>query len=1297
MNHVLLPSLNKPEEASSPNAPITSVSKSTVATESIKGKPNKNKSAQSDRSVKVIEMWPLLLSKALLKIASLSWTEYNEIVDFDIIHSLTGWFLQKIDVRGLDVFDIWNMCTGYTDHYTWPDPSQKRPATAGSKGGKSDKGSKASSKVPNFLDGEGGMIPHHLVAMCEDLREKVEDEVPDISPCWSHHFLIDQTRVIPLIKPEPLPELARWKRFRWLAWAIRKGIWPAPEVIPIKCFKMVSVFKKCAEHVVYTLPSKEALDLKKSVAVIEDLALEMGDGKKKGGKEQEKGKPDKKDKSSKESKSSKSVIPLPPDPSIWGDFNKFGPYISYLHIFFKASAFSSHIQITDIDQNIAGKEVAKGKADKGKKGKAEETGPKLLMQNSEIQISRNEPLYIFLDSVDYKLLVINVAQMGDVCSSEKTKLTTETSFNEQNAYEAKRSYQYYDLSEVMAEAQELERPYPRVPFTYVILTNYNWQTSNVGNMATFINTYGTKSMLVDIKPGRLILQMWIKSDTCFFINLMSDTPVIAGTLEDVLEHMTHESEKLQKMCHDISSTYGQLVQNFGTSKFSEALIAFSRSYLPEHQLSKKQISKIRDAFVKELVNIIQEHCLPQEIQQRVFALKVLFMNPFIKFEQPGSEIKDVDRSSTDMFLSDFHDVFEIKKIERAAVTLQAFFKKIYVRKLKALHNQSHKDYMKIFDLLKRNYAENLSVSNRMSTGLALIRNFILSNPDMDEFKIYYSIFDDLNSTIFLQHVTGTTLASPLSWTLITRQIFYCNSPNPVLVKICLFCGLPTYMVRVFNNDTNQEIKRFTNNAIIYPYKNNAFGYTVLCYGWSISEGDYPWKLDFITLKQKISSLIIIPEITMTEHVLKQNYKPNNNNLICRCLININRDTLATFRLSLSYENTKMHLRCLNEVGQIFGEISGMENMILPAVMLKFVPILEDIPLSVCSSKQSVASKERKVSKSIRSRSGSLVRTLTNTSLKKRDKNSDKLSLDRYSSKSSLISLKKFRSTSVPRDTIRYKDTVYILEGFVIDNSWPLTKDEWNVVEEVKSKSLLGSSLTDTDTSGSSSNKSKLRESLTLRRSGETERQSLNRSRIVSELKSIEKPFWCLETISNSEDNLVAILDNRREDELKDIKKKWYEKDPTRYDRSKQLREAYLESHYIKTDSTSVSSIEFTAKRDSCVSDYMGEFKDEITNSSELDGIIVLSQPLPQLLEVDEETAEEEEQKAFVEVLPFPFEEVQLRTLKKPVSKSKMLPPLNLKDYYLEKAKGEEKFKVTEENVEEEQVDEEDEKEEEEIN
>ena len=36
------------------------------------------------------ELWPMLLAKALLKVASLTWTERREIVDFHPVACLTG-------------------------------------------------------------------------------------------------------------------------------------------------------------------------------------------------------------------------------------------------------------------------------------------------------------------------------------------------------------------------------------------------------------------------------------------------------------------------------------------------------------------------------------------------------------------------------------------------------------------------------------------------------------------------------------------------------------------------------------------------------------------------------------------------------------------------------------------------------------------------------------------------------------------------------------------------------------------------------------------------------------------------------------------------------------------------------------------------------------------------------------------------------------------------------------------------------------------------------------------------------
>lgn len=59
------------------------------------------KDLKQQQQMKCIELWPLLLSKALLKIASLTAYEDKEIVDFDIVHCLTGFIPQKINTKGI--------------------------------------------------------------------------------------------------------------------------------------------------------------------------------------------------------------------------------------------------------------------------------------------------------------------------------------------------------------------------------------------------------------------------------------------------------------------------------------------------------------------------------------------------------------------------------------------------------------------------------------------------------------------------------------------------------------------------------------------------------------------------------------------------------------------------------------------------------------------------------------------------------------------------------------------------------------------------------------------------------------------------------------------------------------------------------------------------------------------------------------------------------------------------------------------------------------------------------------------
>lgn len=172
-DHVLLPSIAQPDKVKQPEADVSS--SQTTTTKKTDKSAKKKAEKKEEPKAPTVQLWPFVLSKALLKIASLTWNDREEIVDFDIIHCLTGWIVQKVDARGLTVSDKWEICKGFTDHYAWAEDFAKSPKGVkgkGAKGNRSKKGDKKGKKsVPNFLEEEDeGVIPYHLVVTCGDMR-----------------------------------------------------------------------------------------------------------------------------------------------------------------------------------------------------------------------------------------------------------------------------------------------------------------------------------------------------------------------------------------------------------------------------------------------------------------------------------------------------------------------------------------------------------------------------------------------------------------------------------------------------------------------------------------------------------------------------------------------------------------------------------------------------------------------------------------------------------------------------------------------------------------------------------------------------------------------------------------------------------------------------------------------------------------------------------------------------------------------------------------------------------------------
>ncbi|KAJ8974230.1 hypothetical protein NQ317_003918 [Molorchus minor] len=683
LNHVLLPSLELTKEEQEKLMPQEETPPPTPATVD-SGKKSKASDKKKPPPPKVIEVWPFLLSKALLKIASLSWYDDRELLDFDIVQCLTGWVPQKIDTKDLTIDDIWELCSAYTDHFCWPpDKSEASKST------KSTKGSKKGKKGKAALDDlDSAANAHHLMARCDDMRNFAEDEILDVSPCWGHYFLIDQTRNIPLIKPTLTADLPFWKRFRWLSWAVEKGlISPEENMDQIRCFKFVSLFKKVYEHVVYKQPSKMAIEIEETVNAIEDLVKDKK-GKEKGGKG--KGKDKKSDKSSKSSKSSKAKSSksskgskkkkfdpsLIPNPSIWLDYEKLAHQITTLTIYFKPSKFKSKIKITDLTPAAAGGKGGKG-GGSPRKGKGGDPSAEwqTFISPRIIKVSRNEPVYVFTDSVDYKLL--------DTSDHPESTGITECEFCvaalvKRIRRNITKSDRRTFITLTPDEPEPVDHERPRAHF---VLETFDWRKETLGDMVTSLCTFANKTTVVDLCPGRHIFRLWVKSDTPYVLYLLSDTSVVSGTLEAVLFSLSQESQLLMNACIEVASNFGKLVQSFGMPEFPLQLRAFYSSYKPSCFLTKPESNTVHDTFYSLLYDLVKQNAMADSRDVINLVGPMCFCNCY----------------------DDEEDFEYVKVMQRYVVRVQYFFIGIYERAMMKYHKPEHKNYMKTFDALKNIY------------------------------------------------------------------------------------------------------------------------------------------------------------------------------------------------------------------------------------------------------------------------------------------------------------------------------------------------------------------------------------------------------------------------------------------------------------------------------------------------------------------------------------------------------------------------------------------------------------------
>ncbi|CAK9814641.1 ADGB [Anthophora plagiata] len=1124
------------------------------------------------------ELWPMILSKAILKLCSLTWFGHHEIIDFHPVTCLTGWVCMRLEIGYLSPQDKWDFLGKYAERFEWKMESTELESQTASKSKKSKdektkgtartKESKETGKSKKSKDDDSKMTkdtgrskkskeidpklkvlskpqPVTVYLGLEDMKEDYKEIVPELAPCLSHFIYVTQSRDIPLDPKDVKPPLARWKLYRWLKWAIGQGIIdPIEYFVPIRSLRIVSPLKKCEESVINKFSNEN----------VEENVLDDSTTNKESKKEKSDQKKKKSRDKSVERQKQTSVEPLE-DISFWADFNKIEPHIKDVHFFYKLDYFQYTAKFSD---RFAAKQ-AEQKSDK--KGSRRSSPAKTVFKeqefvdthcwSQEMSKTRNEPLYIFTDSTEEKFFLIDFSafQVSVRTVPENVNQTSNT------------------LTALTANKNSL------------CIEKHNlFHKPEKSNHLISVQTAGTKSTVLQLNSGRFLLRMYCHSEPDCFATISSDTIFHVGDKRKMYQLMITESETIDQMAKHISVAINNAYQAFGTERQAETLKEYYKSYLPPKKNSEKSNKvfndQIHDYLISEKVKLIRKIMPENEIPGVIRSLRIFFLKPTIGMEcfsavtrmlntlRALSVSRSLSENSRHNSEPKEHPVLTFLK-NRAACIIQSYLKAFLIKKYKRIHDPKHEEHQQVSENLSK-IADLFNYNRRESIANQLLRNLIKSH---DKLYDLYHCSKDFEYTLQIQELTGTlTNVKPNEWLPITRFMVSPRVTETVLADIDLFVNFPRYCVRVFNNQTGEEMLRIANNVVPTHYPYMKLGYTIFCYGWSEDQqfNELPWSLTIITMKGQpvfhfLENETLLPTIAAPPDLLIQelsnNYIPNACNYVCKGVVRVVRPSVVSFRIRTSYENVRMMFRVIDEDETVLAEVKGTSVIILPMVYLGLRMKRKETMYKSRTAYGDGDNIDRSFIErpSIKSSARSTLTT-------------------RASVKSHIRSLKgtiHIRG-DVSKDEMVY-DKNYYVEAVVLDDSWPLTKSEWSHVSEFRIKptgSLIKIRL-------SSSNTGRLSKSESLR-SKRSSKQSVHSG------PTLESPYWILQVVTDAESELEISQDRTKEIEIAKMKEAWAEENPDSLERGRELREAFIKKHEVKPESS-------TSLFETKLSSHSGEF------------------------------------------------------------------------------------------------------------
>nr|XP_036877918.1 androglobin isoform X3 [Manis javanica] len=1084
------------------------------------------------------ELWPMLLSKALIKLANVNIhpAERSELGEFTVIHALTGWLPEVISLHPGYMDKVWELLKEILPEFKLSDESNseskvavidnklKEPrkevkdgkefkpedsATALKLSEKSDKVPKGSSAAqsphmivyatftPLYLFEKKIFSLEKMAESAEKLREY------GLSHICSHPVLVTRTRSCPLTAPPKPPPVPPWKLFRQKKETVITD--EAQELIIKKPEQFLEISSPFFNHRMtpFTIPTETHFVqsfINKRVPPRSDLfSIAEND---------------------------ENLTQSQPDLSLPTRAASQGNIASQLVV---EKDEPTDLGLNEVAHRAEGFNLERDLL-------SQTTAPQEKSQEELTAINTAISKEMWLDFDDFCVCFQNIYIFHKPSSYCLNFQKTEFKFSDERV-----SYSLfvdslkpiellvcYSALVCWGESGALTKDSPPVGPGLLTAETFSWKSLKPRDLVLKIHTYATKAIMLRLPIGRHMLLFSVYAPVGHFLHICSTVTFVIGDEDVVLPNFEPESYRFTEQSLTILRAVGNVIASFkDKGKLPVALKDLQTAHYPVPLQDKELTAQHFRVFHISLWSLMKKVQVTKPTPNLKFAFRAMVL-----------DLDLLDSSLEEASLAECIDIKysmpvsdkDYSPLEVAAATkIQALWRGSYVRLLMRARTPDTKENDYVADTLQKVWA--------------------LLEMNKEQYAIY-----------------------------LLRETFLV--PQDMILVPKVYTTLPVCMLHVVNNDTMEQVPMVFQKVAPYLYTKNKKGYTLVAEAFT-GDAYVPsshWKLRLIgpyhplpcLSRDSACNAFAIKEI-------RDYYIPNDKKILFRYSIKVALPHPVTIQAHTSKPDVFIKLQILENEETIVSSI-GKGQAIIPAINF----MGSENALSSQSSKQILSSnasfkKEQEMSIKKKSTLGS------QKSFKMRPE-------------SAIIDtgqpILENETTSVPiieENTVTPQQiSKYIIQCSVLYNSWPLTENQLAFVQALKDlekndskahgekhEELIHLGRSDSHTFSEGQKSSGTFKSTRKGKEKSSEKEKTAKEKPAPRLEpqmsaahlqqeNPNKPYWILRLVTeHSEGDFFEVKkDTERADEIRALKQAWETTEPGRAVKASQARLHYL-SRFIK--------------------------------------------------------------------------------------------------------------------------------------